>query len=208
MPLDEEYLARFKSDLQQLTAGEMFDRYVTPDECRGPTDVDHNALRGRIAERFQVDVPSVVIVGSAKVGFTLRHKKAKGDQPARPMFSPFYEGSDVDVAIVSNRIFDEIWKDCLQFWHSSGYSDDYGYWRGRGIDFRAYHFRGWMRPDKLPSGGRFTYRNEWFDFFMRLTSERAAGDYPITAGVYREDYFLRTYQQIALEQCKARVVAI
>lgn len=189
MPIDEEYLARFKTDLAQLTAGEMFDRYVTPNDCKGLTGVDHGALRGRIADNFKVDLTSIIIVGSAKVGFTLVRKKPRRDHPERPMFSPFFEGSDVDVAIVSDRIFDEIWKECLLFWHSSGYSDEYGYWQDHGIDFRRYHFRGWMRPDKLPTGGRFTYRNEWFDFFLKLTSERAAGDYPIKAGVYREKFF-------------------
>ncbi len=208
MAVDDEYLARFKADLAALTASEMFDRYVSPEACHGLADVDHIALRGRIADNFQVDLPSVVIVGSAKIGFTLVHKNARRDQPARPIFSPFYEGSDVDIAIVSDRIFDDIWKQCLQFWHSSGYSDDYGYWRDQGTDFRSYHFRGWMRPDKLPTGGQFRYRNEWFDFFLRLTSERAAGDYPIKAGVYREEFFLRTYQQVALERCKARTAAI
>jgi len=208
MPIDEDYLTRFKADLAVLSASAMFDRYVNPDECRGLVDVDHLALRERISARFQVDLRSVVIVGSAKIGFTLVTKKARRDQAARPMFSPFYEGSDVDVAIISDRIFDEIWKDCLLFWHSSGYSDDYGYWRDRGVDFRSYHFRGWMRPDKLPTGGRFNYRNEWFDFFLQLTSERAAGDYPVKAGVYREEFFLRTYQHVALEQCRGRMAVI
>ncbi len=62
-----------------------------------------------------------------------------------------------------------------------------------------------MRPDHLPSEGGFTYRSEWFDFFRQLTSERVAGDYKVTAGLYREIYFLRAYQQIAIAACRARV---
>lgn len=207
MPLDEEHLAKFKADLSQLSTGEMYERYVATEACMGLVDVDHVGLRGKIADRFQVATASVVIVGSAKLGFTLVKKKAREDQLERPIFSPFFEGSDVDVAIVSDRLFDDIWRDLLRFWHSSGYSDEYGYWRG-GTQFRSYHFRGWMRPDKLPAGGIYTYRNDWFDFFMRLTSDRAAGDYPIKAGVYREEFFLRTYQQIALEGCKAGVATL
>lgn len=207
MPLDEEHLARFKADLSQLSAGEMYERYVISEACMGLVDVDHVSLRGRIADRFEVPTASVVIVGSAKIGFTLVHKKANDCAPERPIFSPFYDSSDVDVAIVSDVLFDGIWKQLLQFWHDSGYSDHFGYWRG-GDKFRRYHFRGWMRPDKLPSGGDYTYRNEWFDYFLELTSARAAGDYPIKAGVYREDFFLRTYQHIAFERCKAGAASL
>ena len=205
MTADAVHLARFKTDLLALTPEDIFARYIAPDTCMGLTNVDERSLRARIAERFEIELASVIIVGSAKLGFTLTHKKAasEGDQD-RPPFSPFSENSDVDVAIVSDHLFDSIWKRCFEFWHSSGYGRSDGYWP-RGKHFRDYVFRGWMRPDHLPSEGSFTYKSEWFDFFRLLTSERAAGDYKVTAGLYREAYFLKAYQQIAITDCKAGV---
>lgn len=205
MAVDHTYMAAFKGDLTSLTAKEMFARYVAPDICRGLTDVDQDRLREQIADHFQLPTSNVMIVGSAKLGFTLRHKKAKNeDEVDRPPFSEFSAGSDVDVAIVSDKLFDDIWKGCFNFWHTSGYANAPAYWP-KGKDFREYFFRGWMRPDHLPSEGGFRYKRDWFDFFRLLTSSRAAGDYRITAGLYREPYFLESYQTIAINRCKAVV---
>ncbi|MDR6294608.1 hypothetical protein E9232_007163 [Inquilinus ginsengisoli] len=213
MPVDSAYLARFKSDLASLSPSDMFKRYVLPDRCMGVTDIDERSLRERIGANFGIDRKNIVIVGSAKLGFTLKHKSAKrksvsqedeDEDEDRPAFSPFSGNSDVDVAIVSDVLFDDIWKRCFEFWHGSGYGGIADFWP-QGKNFRDYIFRGWMRPDKLPSQGRFTYRVEWFDFFRKLTSDRAAGDYKVTAGLYREEYFLEAYQTIAINECKARV---
>lgn len=206
MALDPAHLARFKSDLISLTPAEMFARYVKIDRCMGAAEIDEGALREKIASRFNLDLQDVIIVGSAKLGFTLTHKPASARAEERPVFSPFCESSDVDVAVVSDTLFDNIWKRCFEFWHSSGYSYADGYWP-RGRRFRDYIFRGWMRPDHLPSEGGFTYKSEWFDFFRKLTSERAAGDYRISAALYRETYFLEVYQQSAFNKCRTGVTA-
>ena len=206
MALDSTYLAAFKADLLSLTAEEVFARYIAPNQCHGMTDVDEGSLRGQIAEHFCIPPQNVLIVGSAKLGFTLRHKPPRGDEGERLPFAEFNAGSDVDVAIVSDHLFDDIWKACFSFWHTSGYANAGAYWP-TGKHFRDYFFRGWMRPDHLPSEGSFRYKNEWFDYFRRLTSARAAGDYKITAGLYRESYFLEAYQTIAINQCKSGVAS-
>jgi|GEM_PF-358976 len=205
MPIDTEHLTRFKSDLSTLPADEVYRRYVLPDTCKGLTEVDELALRSKIATKFKVDVSNIIIVGSAKLGFTLRHKPKSENIDERPAFSPFSESSDIDIAVVSDVLFDYVWKQCLEFWHTSGYANSRSYWSS-GQSFRDYFFRGWMRPDKLPSEGEYHYKRDWFDFFRRqLASERAAGDYTINAGLYRESYFLETYQKIAINECCVQV---
>jgi len=195
--MSSSILDEFQRDLVCSSAADVYDKYIASERCFGLDAVDQQVLRERIADHFKVHSSSVVIVGSAKLGFTLKQSKPES---ARPRFSPFAIDSDVDVAIVSDVVFDGIWKDCLDFWHHSGYEKGGGLWRSGGR-FRNYFFRGWMRPDLLPSEGNYTYRNSWFDFFQELTSDRAAGDFKITAGLYRETHFLRTYQTILIEEC-------
>ncbi len=140
MLVDSDYLSRFKADLVSLPPGEIYARYVLSESCMGMAGVDERHLRDRIAIRFGIDLKNVVIVGSAKLGFTLRRKPASGEDEERPAFSPFSENSDIDVAIVSDDLFDNIWKRCFEFWHTSGYGDAIGYWP-RGRRFREYIFR-------------------------------------------------------------------
>jgi hypothetical protein len=204
--VDPGYIEQFKADLQHLSASEIFEQYIAVEECAGFPELNQTGLRQRVADHFGISADQVVVVGSAKVGFCLTDKRVKDGEGPRPAFSPFDDQSDVDLAIVSDGLFDDIWKRSFEFWHTSGYAQGWGYWSS-GKDFRNYIFRGWMRPDKLPSEGLFRYKDEWFDFFRLLVSERAAGDYRITAGLYRESYFLQAYQSIAISACKARVSA-
>ena len=202
MPIDPEHLTRFKADLATLPTDEIYRRYVLPEVCNGLTEVDQLSLREKIANKFEVDVGKVIIVGSAKLGFTLMSKKSG----RRPAFSIFSENSDIDIAIISDVLFDQVWKQCFEFWHSSGYADSISYW-GEARSFRDYIFRGWLRPDKLPAEGKYRYRKEWFDFFkLQLPSERVAGDYKVSAGLYRDAYFLEAYQKISINKCKAGIV--
>jgi hypothetical protein len=190
-------LDEFRSDLIRIDAETVYNKYIAPEQCFGLAGVDQRGLREQIATHFCIDLSCVVIVGSAKLGFTLKQGNSSAN---RPRFSQFAESSDVDIAIVSNTVFDCIWKQCLDFWHRSGYANS-DVWQSGGR-FRNYFFRGWMRPDLLPSEGTYTYRNSWFDYFQKLTSGRAAGDFKIAAGLYRETHFLRTYQTILIEECR------
>jgi len=206
----EQRLIEFKSDLSKLPAGDIYAKYIACDECAAVLSFDITETRHAIAQKFAIQVESVRIVGSAKLGFTLREKQKKRYSAGRhtgapkvdvrPRFSFFSENSDIDVAIVSEKLFDDYWKKCFSFWSMSGYDASDTYWRG-GRNFRDYIFRGWMRPDKLPTEGSFTYSAEWFDYFRELTAAGAAGDYKINAGIYREDYFLQEYQKIAIAEC-------
>lgn len=202
MAIDPDYLAAFQADLATLTTEEMFAKYVEPEACHGLPGIDQLALRQRVAERFELGLASVMIVGSAKIGFTLTHKDAKtATEEDRPPFSSFSDQSDVDVAIISDVLFDEVWKRSFEFWHSSGYSKAQTYWP-RGRDFREYVFRGWMRPDMLPNEASIPIKDEWFEFFRQVTNAGYAGDYPVKAGLYRERYFLERYQSQSLAKAK------
>lgn len=202
MTVDPAYLTAFKADLIALSVNEMFTKYIAPEVCHGLPDIDQLALRQAVADRFDLTLANVMIVGSAKIGFTLTYKEAKNAfEEDRPPFSSFSDQSDVDVAIISDSLFDDIWKRSFEFWHSSGYSEANQYWP-RGKNFREYFFRGWMRPDMLPNEASIQIKNEWFEFFRYVTNAGFAGDYPIKAGVYREQYFLERYQSQSLEKAK------
>lgn len=202
MAVDQAYLTAFKADLAALSADAMFAKYIAPEVCYGLPNIDQLALRQAVANRFNLALANVMIVGSAKIGFTLTYKEAKNaTEEDRPPFSPFSDQSDVDVAIISDALFDEVWKQSFEFWHTSGYSKADRYWP-RGKNFRDYFFRGWMRPDMLPNEASIQIKNDWFEFFRSVTNAGYAGEFPIKAGLYRERYFLERYQSQSIEKAK------
>lgn len=141
----------------------------------------HAATRQRIADHFDLHVNKIIVVGSAKLGYSV--------SPAKNL-KPFDDESDVDIAIVCPRLFERYWlemyraKRALIEWQELP-------------DARKYLFRGWIRPDKMPS---MEIRNEWFDFFGGLQSIEGCCPYPVRAGLYFNEQFLEMYQETGVQK--------
>ncbi|WP_262404384.1 hypothetical protein [Aggregatibacter actinomycetemcomitans] len=114
-------------------------------------------FRKRISEKWNVSFHEVFITGSAKLGYSYYKDKN------------FDEDSDIDVAIVSSELFNEIMLTIEDFqWkirRKSIYLDM--------TQLEKYHIFlkylaiGWIRPDKLPNEllrNDKLLKEEWFDF--------------------------------------------
>lgn len=144
-------------------------------------------FRKRISEKWNVSFHEVFITGSAKLGYSY-HKNKKFD-----------ENSDIDVAIVSSDLFNEImlrieefqWKIkrktiCLSADQLVQYHK-----------FLEYLAIGWIRPDKLPNEllrNERHLKNEWFDFFKSISNGKSeVGNYKVAAGVFKSYKHLENY---------------
>lgn len=67
---------------------------------------DFNVFRDYIAKSLGIDPGDILIVGSGHIGYSIS-----------PTSYPknFHQGSDIDVAIVSEKIFDEVWDAVLKW---------------------------------------------------------------------------------------------
>jgi hypothetical protein len=149
--------------------------------------IDDAAVRAvcdAIATNFEIEYNDVVVVGSARLGFSIK--------PSR-RFESFGEESDVDVAVVSTHLFERVWKEVY------AYDKSGAYWPEKS-SFRKYLSRGWIRPDFLPPEDTFEFSKGWWPFFNEL--DITGCPYKITCGVYHSQFFLREYQKICIEQCK------
>ncbi len=164
-------------------------KHIIGGDCFTLTSDQHFELKRAIADKFSLNPHYVVVVGSAKLGFSIARTKR---------YRHFGNDSDIDIAIVSDRLFDEVWQQVFEYSESPGRDI---YW-DRDNAFKTYLFRGWIRPDKLPPPGGFAYKAEWFEFFRSLTASGAFGEYKIAAGLYRSMYFLERYQGICTMQCQ------
>ncbi|WP_334833413.1 hypothetical protein [Nostoc sp.] len=155
----------------------------TPHIFEGQED-KYYEFRKRISEEFDIAFHEVFITGSAKLGFSPRKRKN------------FDYDSDIDVAIVSQNLYDRIIDiiciyqmelrrarrtvtyDELKMYHS----------------FLEYTTMGWIRPDKLPVSFKVNeLKNQWFDFFKSISYGKSeVGNYKVTAGIFK------TYQHFEM----------
>lgn len=158
---------RFRSDLTALGNADMVGKHILSGSCHALDDDLHWRLRKAVADRLSVYPNQVVVVGSARLGFSIVEHK---------LLRPFGDTSDIDVAVVSSELFDDYWQRVYQ------YERDGGYWE-RSADFKRYLFRGWMRPDLLPSSPSFEPTKHWWELFRGLTASGAYGPYKIRGGL-------------------------
>ncbi len=175
----------FKADLEALTSLKMYRKYILSGNCYALDEDQHYRLREEVCERFSIDFTDVFLVGSGKLGFSIKPDKRFGD---------FDDESDIDIAIVSPVLFEKVWQEAYSYKKSA--AD----WPKANSFFR-YLSEGWIRPDKLPSSTYFRFAGEWWDFFNDLTSSHKYGPFKVRAGLYHSHFFLKEYQTICIDQC-------
>jgi len=176
----------FKYDLFNLSDAELVNKYYFSGSAFAFEDEQLYRLRQTVSDFFNIDYNQVFMVGSAKLGFSIK--------PSR-RFKPFYDKSDVDLVIVCKTLFEEIWTDIFSFEKSGGY------WP-KMQQFKTYHFKGWIRPDMLPLEKTFTLTKKWWDFFENLSGSGEFGPYKVRGGLYHSRYFFDAYQTKCFEQCR------
>lgn len=188
----DNVITDFKKELTTSDEVSLVRKFITSGECYVIDQEKYLELKSTVADHFKIHPNEVLIVGSGKMGFSIAENIPK----EKLRYRHFSESSDIDVAIISQTLFDGIWTDLYDF------IEDKGFWQ-RQQEYTAYHFQGWMRPDMLPISQRFTFtQTMWWDFFNKLTSSQNFGAYKIRGGLYRNWHFLEKYQIKCVNQCK------
>ncbi len=151
-------------------------RYIEPEAF--------DELLRRIRKFFDAPEMEIILVGSAALGFSPVEKPREGKRA----FRGFSEQSDIDLALLDPATFDRYW--LAAYRHKNRRPD----WPSNLLG--EYFFAGWFRPDLAPT--TFAMRNQWFDFFRRVSSEVL--DFHVTAGLYRSADFLNEYRR---KTCRA-----
>ena len=181
----EQQIEEFKLDLRSGDAVEICRRHVVFGECAVISNEEYFRLRNVVASKFDIHPNDVLVVGSGKLGFSIAPKKR---------YRPFNDDSDLDVVIISETFFDLVWMSVHRFF------DQGGYWE-RKNQFHEYLFRGWIRPDKLPPDHKFPFGKEWWEFFNELSRSRDYSINRIRGAIYKNWYFLESYQSQAISKC-------
>ncbi len=187
----KKLIKKFKSDLNLYDPLDIVRRHIVFGECAVITSEEYFDLRSYVAEKFQEHPNNVLVVGSGKLGFSVAPTKR---------YQLFGDRSDIDVVIVSERLFNYVWSDLLR------YEIGGGDWEKR-EKFKRYLFQGWIRPDKLPPDQNFEFAKSWWEFFNELSASEKIANFKISGAIYQGWHFLESYQSIAIHACKQEVEA-
>jgi len=182
MPSIEERIAQFRTDLRTtISDEELVNKYIsfgTPYIFQDD-ETQYHSLKQTLAAHYGVFNNDVIMIGSAKLGFSIAPMK---------LWKPFCEESDIDIVIISPTLFDAFWKDLFNFKISLKVRTTEE--EERFQLFLGYFFRGWLRPDLFPF--EFERKWGWFDFLRSISQERYEGR-KIACAIFREFFFFQSY---------------
>lgn len=164
-------------------------------------------LRNNLCKDLGISAESTIIIGSAKIGFSLSPDS---------VFRQFSDESDIDVLVVDENIFDDIWKIVLQ-WHYprrirglGGMDGSWGRRRRRDL------YWGWFVPDKIKYEGLSfpevlkplrDISTAWFNAFRGLSRIPDFSRRNITGRVYRTWDHAFLYHVDGLRQIKESLIS-
>lgn len=141
-------------------------------------------LRNHLSRSLSLRKEDIIIVGSAKTGFSLN---------PHTVFRQFSDYSDIDVAVVSKRTFDEVWRTILSWNYPRRYllaGADWEWAKKRKEDL----YWGWLRPDTIRFKGLSfpdvlkpvrDISTMWFNAFRSLSRYTQFGRRDVSGRLYR-----------------------
>lgn len=157
-------------------------------------DEDFYEFRKRIANKFLIPFHEIYITGSAKLGFSPFKRKY------------FDYDSDIDVAIVSPRLFEQLMSNIAEY--QMMIRKNRAVVRVAEIEmyhsFLEYVALGWIRPDKLPVSFQMgAIKDDWFEFFRGISDGKSeVGNYRVNAGVFKSYQHLENYTLSGMKDLK------
>lgn len=159
-------------------------------------DEEFYEFRKRIGSKFNIPFYEIYITGSAKLGFSPRKEKV------------FDYDSDIDVAIVSPSLYEEIMMRISEY--QMQVRKNRTTITTKELDmyhtFLEYVALGWIRPDKLPISFQMgSIKTDWFNFFRSISNGKSeVGNYQVSAGIFKSYGHLERYIYSDIHDLKNR----
>ena len=164
-PTADEFAALLETeDIEDIVRGVVFDGL--PHVFEGAPEAWQD-LRARVAGGLDCQEDDILVIGSAKMGYSLAPRK---------FGQPFTDHSDIDVIVISATLFDEIWLSVIRWHYRRRYrlppSDRLWDQQRRGdlywgyLNPTGFQYRGLSRSRQLQPAKRVSVT--WFNVFQAL----------------------------------------
>lgn len=150
----------------------------------------YQAFRNEICANFNIHPQNFTIVGSAKMGFSLNPGK---------FGQPFTEASDIDVVLVSEELFQDLWLQLIEFRRTVISRLD-PHTKKNFKDLQKVLFWGTLRLDKLSND--FAFAREWWEFFNRISIDDRFGPRRVRAAIFKTWKHAAFYYEDTIKKIK------
>jgi hypothetical protein len=131
-------------------------------------------LRETVCSRFALHPQSFSIAGSGKLGFSIAPDK---------FGKPFGDASDIDIILVSEKLFDDIWDDLVDFYQNPGFRLKPKNVRDEFNKLRTKLFYGNIMLHVLAKN--FDFAKDLWVFFNQLSIDEKFGPREINAAIFK-----------------------
>jgi hypothetical protein len=195
-------LEEFKIDCVRLEITDIVQKYLIDGNSYffEQFDLDEYEFKKEIAHSLGVHIRDIAIVGSGKLGFSL---KPDDTEPSFFPFKEFDDGriSDLDVAIVSEKLFNIQLQNLFEF---TGHYTNHDLW-SKPTDRKSlalYVLKGWIKPEFVPGGYEITEKISQFQTTYQMRFGRE-----INIGIYHSLYYFENYHKKNVENIQLNLIA-
>lgn len=188
--------SKFRQRLLEADPEAIVQEFILSGEAEYVTEEEREHIASMISSTYSVDAEeiSVWIVGSAKLGFSVSEKRLK-DGRLLPRYRLFGPDSDIDVAVISPSIFDQIWEELSRYAHRTIRLP----WdSGRLGDYLVH---GWLRPDHFPRRSLLRKCDDWWECFRRISKNPRFGRRKVSGGLFYSMEHLQQYHLRSVSEC-------
>ena len=150
-------------------------------------------LRELVCSHMELHPQDFSLAGSGKLGFSLAPKK---------LGKPFNDGSDIDIILVSERLFVEVWSKLIAFRDRPDYKLQTKEKRKACHDLEYSIFFGHIMLEVLTLN--FDFAKEWWQFFNTLSTYERFGPRQISAALFRDWTCVDRFYERALTNIKIK----
>jgi hypothetical protein len=202
-------IENFKNDCVLENSDVVVQKYLIEGESfffkKFYNDNEEFSFKKELANSLNVHIRDIAIIGSGKLGYSI-----KPDENSFYQFKSFdfnhthdsdNEKSDLDVAIISSRLFDKQLVSIYE--HTDCYRDTEFNSKGKRASFGRYILQGWLNTEHIPDG--YVISNEIIEA-QNIFENKYKRE--INYGIYKSWYFFEKYHINNIDRLKLNLIAI
>lgn len=191
-------LEEFKRLLATKPVREIAEEIVIGGVARHVSNEQLRYIEEAICAKFGLDTHDVTlhVVGSAKLGYSIVEKIGQ-ESGFKPRYRSYQAGqSDVDIAVVSGKLFQMLWHELATYSHNSRPFP----WESKRLG--DYMLIGWLRPDHFPKIPSPCKLASWSELFRNLSNSHILDYQKYSGGLYFSRQHLLRYHERAILECQ------